>query len=63
MVRARKAAEIMLAEIGQAAAEGRSTPFDLHFAPETVERIQAIVAGTMKPARVVETPVYEYARP
>jgi YgiT-type zinc finger domain-containing protein len=31
------------------------------FAPDTVERIQAIVRGRRKPDRVVETPVYEYA--
>ena len=30
------------------------------FAPETVEHIQALVAGKQKPTRVVETPVYEY---
>ena len=31
------------------------------FAPDTVERIQAIIRGKRKPDRVVETPVYEYA--
>jgi len=31
------------------------------FSPETVEHIQAIVNGGAKPARVIETPVYEYA--
>ncbi len=31
------------------------------FAPETVERIQALIKGRQKPARVVETPVYEYS--
>jgi len=31
------------------------------FAPETVERIHAILRGRKKPDRVVETPVYEYA--
>jgi YgiT-type zinc finger domain-containing protein len=31
------------------------------FAPETVERIQALIKGQTKPARVVETPVYEYS--
>lgn len=31
------------------------------FAPETVERIQALIKGNKKPARVIETPVYEYA--
>jgi len=30
------------------------------FSPETVERIQALVKGGKRPARVVETPVYEY---
>ncbi|OHB62902.1 MAG: hypothetical protein A2Y77_10355 [Planctomycetes bacterium RBG_13_62_9] len=30
------------------------------FAPETVERIQALIEGGKKPAKVVETPVYEY---
>ena len=31
------------------------------FSPETVEHIQAIVKGGIKPARIIETPVYEYA--
>jgi YgiT-type zinc finger domain-containing protein len=31
------------------------------FAPETVERIQSLVQGQKKPARMIETPVYEYA--
>lgn len=31
------------------------------FAPETVERIQAIVRGERKPVRTVQTPVYEFA--
>ena len=31
------------------------------FAPETVERIQALLKGQAKPSRVVETPVYEYS--
>jgi YgiT-type zinc finger domain-containing protein len=31
------------------------------FSPETVERIQALIKGGKKPARVMETPVYEYA--
>ena len=31
------------------------------FSPETVEHIQALVKGGKKPARVIETPVYEYA--
>ena len=30
------------------------------FSPETVERIQSLIRGQEKPARVVETPVYEY---
>jgi YgiT-type zinc finger domain-containing protein len=30
------------------------------FAPETVERVQALIKGNRKPVRVVETPVYEY---
>ncbi len=30
------------------------------FSPETVERIQALIKGGKKTARVVETPVYEY---
>jgi YgiT-type zinc finger domain-containing protein len=30
------------------------------FSPETVERIHALIRGEKKPARVVETPVYEY---
>ena len=30
------------------------------FSPEAVERIQALIKGGKKPARVVETPVYEY---
>ena len=31
------------------------------FSPETVERIQALLKGGKEPARVIETPVYEYA--
>ena len=31
------------------------------FAPETVERIQALIKSKRKPDRVVEMPVYEYA--
>jgi YgiT-type zinc finger domain-containing protein len=31
------------------------------FAPGTVERIQALIKGQKEPARVVETPVYEYS--
>jgi YgiT-type zinc finger domain-containing protein len=30
------------------------------FSPETVEHIQALIKGGNKPARVIETPVYEY---
>jgi len=33
-----------------------------YFAPETVERIQALIKGERRPDRVVETPVFEYAR-
>ncbi len=32
-----------------------------HFAPETVEHIQAIIGGRKRPDRVIETPVYEHA--
>ena len=31
------------------------------FSPETVEHIQALIKGGKKPARVIETTVYEYA--
>ncbi len=31
------------------------------FAPETVERLQRVIWETQAPARVVETPVYEFA--
>lgn len=31
------------------------------FAPETVEHIHALIKGQKKPARIIETPVYEYA--
>ncbi|HEX4052862.1 MAG TPA: YgiT-type zinc finger protein [Tepidisphaeraceae bacterium] len=31
------------------------------FAPETVERIHAIVRGERKPVRTMQTPVYEFA--
>ena len=31
------------------------------FAPETVERLQALINGEKQPSRVIETPVYEYA--
>jgi YgiT-type zinc finger domain-containing protein len=30
------------------------------FSPETVERIHDLIKGGKEPARVVETPVYEY---
>ena len=29
-------------------------------APETVERIQALIKGKKEPDKVIETPVYEY---
>lgn len=32
-----------------------------YFAPETVQQIQALITGRSKPARMVRTPVYEYA--
>lgn len=32
-----------------------------YFSPETVERIQALIKGSRKPDKVIETPVYEYA--
>jgi YgiT-type zinc finger domain-containing protein len=31
------------------------------FSPETVNRLQAIIASRQKPARVIETPVYEFS--
>jgi len=31
------------------------------FAPETVEHIQALVKGKSRPARIIQTPVFEYA--
>jgi YgiT-type zinc finger domain-containing protein len=30
------------------------------FSPETVERIQALIKGGKKPARVIKTPVFEF---
>jgi len=33
------------------------------YAPETVERIHAIVWGEFPPTRTVLTPVYEFSRP
>jgi YgiT-type zinc finger domain-containing protein len=32
-----------------------------YFAPETVEHIQSLIKGKGAPAKVIETPVYEYA--
>ena len=32
------------------------------FSPSTVERLQETVLGKQKPERIIETPVYEYAR-
>ena len=32
------------------------------FSPETVERIAALIKGGAEPARVVQTPVYEYTQ-
>ncbi len=32
------------------------------FSPETVTRLQTIVHARVKPARVVETPVYEFSK-
>ena len=31
-----------------------------YFLPETVERIQSLIKGGKKPAKVIKTPVYEY---
>jgi YgiT-type zinc finger domain-containing protein len=31
------------------------------FSPETVEHIQSLIKGGNKPAKVIKTPVYEYA--
>ena len=31
------------------------------FSPETVEHLQRLIKGQGKPAKIVETPVYEYA--
>ncbi len=33
-----------------------------YFAPETVEHIRILIKSRRKPYKVVETPVYEYAR-
>ena len=32
-----------------------------YFAPETVEHIQAIIKGSKRPDKVIETSVYNYA--
>ena len=32
------------------------------FSPEPVERLQELVPSRRRPARTIETPVYEYAR-
>lgn len=32
-----------------------------YFAPETVEHIQVLLKSRKEPAKVIETPVYEYA--
>ena len=32
-----------------------------YFAPQTVEHIKALIKNSKKPAKVIETPVYEYA--
>lgn len=34
---------------------------DQYFAPETVEHLQALVEGNIKPIKVIETPIYDYA--
>ena len=31
------------------------------FSPETVNRLQAIIRSRIEPARVIETPAYEFA--
>ena len=31
-----------------------------YFSPETVEHIQALIKGGKKPAKMIETPVYEF---
>jgi YgiT-type zinc finger domain-containing protein len=31
------------------------------FSPQTVERIHAIISGQAKPARTMQTPVYDFA--
>ena len=32
-----------------------------YFAPKTVEHIQSLIKSRQRPAKVIETPVYEYA--
>ena len=32
-----------------------------YFAPETVERVQAVIKGRKKPTKTIKTSVYEYA--
>ena len=32
-----------------------------YFAPETVEHIQTLIKSRKKPAKTIETPVFEYA--
>lgn len=32
-----------------------------YFSPETVEHIQSLIKAKKRPAKVIETPVYEYA--
>lgn len=32
-----------------------------YFSPETVERLHEIIKSNKKPARTIETPVFEYA--
>ena len=34
---------------------------DQYFAPETVERVRALIKSKRKPDKLVETPVYKYA--
>lgn len=31
------------------------------FSPQTITRLQAIIRSQLKPARIIETPVYEFA--
>lgn len=32
-----------------------------YFAPETVEHIHSLIKSRRKPAKIIETPVYDYA--